>query len=347
MIETHVTNLLLRSEFRSSTGFEILDFLNGIIAPAFLFAAGFGAMMSISRGNGAVLSGRILRRIGWIWILGYFLRLPGYSVPALLSANHTAWAEFFAVDILHCIAAGVLLLRALCLIPVKHPTRTGLHVIVALLIVIVSSSGVLNPLADSMPTAIGAYFSAALSPFPVFPWIAYIFVGAGIANVVLSRSQEEYGALFRSLGRIGIFLVALTVGILYMFLDLIRIPWHVNPLAIALFTGALLAIISIAHKPVSVVGLNHVRRVLLRLSRRSLAVYAIHILILYRIPIGSSTIQELWGTSLTPMGVFVGVAGLSIVMLTITYIGEGRVALMRYMRRHVLRTDKSLGHAAS
>ena len=41
MVETHVVNAFLHYGLRSSLAYKALDFFNGLIAPAFLFIAGF------------------------------------------------------------------------------------------------------------------------------------------------------------------------------------------------------------------------------------------------------------------------------------------------------------------
>ena len=41
MIETHVFNAFLAAQFRDSQWFRNLNFLNGLVAPSFLFVSGF------------------------------------------------------------------------------------------------------------------------------------------------------------------------------------------------------------------------------------------------------------------------------------------------------------------
>jgi hypothetical protein len=40
MIETHVVNTFLSTALRAANWFPILNYLNGLVAPAFLFIAG-------------------------------------------------------------------------------------------------------------------------------------------------------------------------------------------------------------------------------------------------------------------------------------------------------------------
>ena len=46
MIETHIVNALLRNDLRHETAFVILNFINGLVAPTFLFCAGFAFAIS-------------------------------------------------------------------------------------------------------------------------------------------------------------------------------------------------------------------------------------------------------------------------------------------------------------
>ena len=41
MIETHVFNAFLAAQFRDTQWFRNLNFLNGLVAPSFLFVSGF------------------------------------------------------------------------------------------------------------------------------------------------------------------------------------------------------------------------------------------------------------------------------------------------------------------
>jgi uncharacterized membrane protein len=49
MIETHVFNAILLPELKDQTPFKILTFINGLVAPSFLFCAGMALAVTLQR----------------------------------------------------------------------------------------------------------------------------------------------------------------------------------------------------------------------------------------------------------------------------------------------------------
>ena len=84
MIEVHVFNAFLFPELRQSGWFSVLNFINGLVAPSFLFQ---------------------------IIIIGYALHLPFYSLSKTINQSTPQLLEsFLAVDVLQCIGFGLLFL---------------------------------------------------------------------------------------------------------------------------------------------------------------------------------------------------------------------------------------------
>lgn len=84
MIEVHVTNALLAPGFRAGAAFRSLDFLNGLVAPSFLFCAGVAAGIKMHP------LARDVRRSLVLLAFGYLLHLSG--------ALRGDWAGVFQVD---------------------------------------------------------------------------------------------------------------------------------------------------------------------------------------------------------------------------------------------------------
>ena len=49
MIEVHVFNAFLVPTFRDETWFKVLNFINGLVAPSFLFIAGYSFVLIAQR----------------------------------------------------------------------------------------------------------------------------------------------------------------------------------------------------------------------------------------------------------------------------------------------------------
>jgi len=122
MIEVHVFNAFLLPELKLTGWFDILTFVNGLVAPAFLFVSGFAFQVS----SGSKLDDmRKLKSPFWkkLWryfsiiLIGYALHLPYYSLSKVLNKSTPEQLQsFFAVDVLQCIGVGLLVLFALRLI---------------------------------------------------------------------------------------------------------------------------------------------------------------------------------------------------------------------------------------
>ena len=116
MIEVHVFNAFLLPELRQSGWFGVLNFINGLVAPSFLFVSGFafqvssGGKLDEMRKLGKAFWKKIAR-IFQIIIIGYALHLPFYSLSKTINESTPQLLEsFLAVDVLQCIGFGLLFL---------------------------------------------------------------------------------------------------------------------------------------------------------------------------------------------------------------------------------------------
>jgi uncharacterized membrane protein len=197
MIEAHVFNAFMRPELRSEWWFGIMNYINGLIAPAFLFVS--GAVFYIStygktdelRQFGPSFRKKLYRII-LIFLAGYSLHLPFLSLKRMVNeADTPTLMHFYAVDILQCIAAGLLIILILKLI-IKNE-KIFLSVIALFFIAIVSGSFLVwrMDLAEYMPLYIADYLTPRYgSLFPLLPWLAFLFAGVLFANYFIKYKNE-------------------------------------------------------------------------------------------------------------------------------------------------------------
>jgi uncharacterized membrane protein len=189
MIEVHVFNAFLLPGLKQAGWFDVLTFINGLVAPAFLFVSGFAFAVS----SGSKLDDmrkfkfplwKKLWRYFSIILIGYALHLPYQSLSKIIDkATPEQLQSFYAVDVLQCIGAGLIVLLVMRLIirsdKVYHYSLIGLTVIVMSLSPIfwkTDFTSFLHPVFAN-------YFNRMNgSLFPVFPWINFIFVGAIFAK---------------------------------------------------------------------------------------------------------------------------------------------------------------------
>ena len=185
MIETHVLNAFLNTNLRSSLSYKALDFINGLVAPAFLFIAGFAfAIVAVRKWDDYLRLGlpfwRQFRRYLFVGLVGYLLHIPGFSLPRLIAT--VRWNEhnvFWGVDVLQCIAFSLLLM--LLLVPLLRRQKLFFIflALAALALALLTRMVYSLDVAARLPAALTGYLKRVPgSQFPLFPWLAYVWLGA-------------------------------------------------------------------------------------------------------------------------------------------------------------------------
>lgn len=201
MIEVHVFNAFLLPELRQTGWFSVLNFINGLVAPSFLFVSGFAFQVS---SGGKLDEMRKLGKAFWkkigrifqIIIIGYALHLPFFSLSQIVNETTPQLiVSFFAVDILQCIGAGLLFLFLTRLI-IKSDKSYNYFLISSLIVVTLISPIFWNiEFTNYLPLFIANYFNQLHgSLFPIFPWINFLLAGAVFAKHFVDardRNKEE------------------------------------------------------------------------------------------------------------------------------------------------------------
>lgn len=201
MIEVHVFNAFLLPELRQTGWFSVLNFINGLVAPSFLFVSGFAFQVS---SGGKLDEMRKLGKAFWkkigrifqIIIIGYALHLPFYSLSKIISKSTPQILEsFFAVDVLQCIGFGLLFLFLTRLL-IKSDKSYHYFLIVSLIIVTLISPVLWKiEFANYLPIIIANYFNRLNgSLFPIFPWLNFLLAGGIYAKYFVdarNRNKEE------------------------------------------------------------------------------------------------------------------------------------------------------------
>ena len=196
MIEVHMVNSLLNPAYRGSSWFPVLDFVNGLVAPTFLFVSGAVFAFVSERKRPSFLNfgpefWKQVTRIVFILFLGYTLRLPYFSWRNLSRARPERLAQLWRVDVLQCIAVGLTLLFLLCLL-----LRSGRNYRRALA-VLGFMTLLISPWAWSvngpylLPLPLAGYLNPQRgSLFHLFPWMAFMFFG-GLFGALLGEARRE------------------------------------------------------------------------------------------------------------------------------------------------------------
>jgi len=197
MIETHIVNAYLRPELRHEPFFFWLTFVNGLVAPSFLFASGFSAFLQASRNwQDSLRLGPAfwvrMRRLGFILLVAYYTHLRGFKFSKYLENEPGIWMETFQVDILQCIVASLLALHVLILL-MRTPERFALGAGLLTAAVMLATPWVwARDVAGRIPVALALWVSPhGVSYFPLFPWFSFVAAGAAGAHLFRRAVQER------------------------------------------------------------------------------------------------------------------------------------------------------------
>jgi uncharacterized membrane protein len=323
MVETHVVNALLQDSLRQNFAFNVLDFLNGFVAPSFLFVAGFSFTLALNRKGDAYRRfspelWRHMRRLIFIWVTGYLMHVPYFS---LLKTVHGSTPEdmtaFFAIDILQCIATTLILVHVIRVI-VKND-RTFNAIIWGLFwffIIAAPVIGFFDP-SQTMPKFFGQYFNRLHgSLFPLFPWSSFLIAGIIASQKITFEKGSRFGEKLLPISA-----VLVAVGIVLVFAHKIFLPqinlYDYAPGWFLLRLGALLCILKgiIWYEGKRNVGWSAVKI----FGRESFLVYVAHILFVYGSSAKNLSLAESIGRTLDYLQCFVIFAGLTISMFFLAY----------------------------
>jgi len=279
MIQCHAMNKWLLHGLRGSEGFRRLDFVDGLVAPSFLFAAGFS--LALVQLRGGVTPERVRKsaqRLGEVLVVAMALTAIWFPV-----FREPRW--LLRLDILHCLGLtllGVLgVLWGLARAPrLLVPAFAGLG----------AAAFVAAPLCEHAPGWLSHFVSTKLgqpstpseSIFPLLPWAGHVLLGAAAGTVAARHGRVALASWLVAQALVG--------SALWWNADAVTalVPphdrwvngaaWHGNKFAWV--TGMALVLLALERVVQGEPG--PLRRGLERLGTSSLSAYAVHQLALSR-----------------------------------------------------------------
>ena len=305
MIEVHVFNAFLLPELKQAGWFDILNFINGLVAPAFLFVSGFAFEVS----SGSKLDNmRKFKLSFWkkLWryfsiiLIGYALHLPFYSLYKILNkATPSQLQDFFAVDVLQCIGVGLLVLFALRLIIRSDKVYHCSVISLAIIVMVLSPFFWKTDFTTFLHPAFANYLNRLNgSLFPAFPWISFILAGAIFAKYFLASVREKKEEKFI----IGITIAGIIMLLAGHFFYSGLFPKNItsiipNPVFFIERLGYILVLASLCWY------FNKWKKVhrsfVLDASRESLLIYWLHLITIYGMFWGGKSLANLIGPTLS------------------------------------------------
>jgi uncharacterized membrane protein len=189
MLYGHTASALLAPRYQTGRWFDIWQFQRGLTSSLFLLLGGFAFSIATSRRwashvrwSPAML--KRIRRFALFVLLGYALHLPASRLVELWSVDAERWRVFVAVDVLQLI--GVTFIGIQLLVLVTRSRRAFMFLTLALAAFAVFVTPLVWKIEWSrvLPAAMAAYLSPVSgSQFPLFPWMGFILLGAGLGQL--------------------------------------------------------------------------------------------------------------------------------------------------------------------
>ena len=303
MLETHVMNVFLDSAYDHAGWRHQLSFYNGLLAPAFLWIAGYIQGLSIRKAQSAgkpVITSARLRRLGLVALIGYFLHVPWHLWGAG-TFSPESWRIAMQADILQCMAVSLTLL----LLAGKAGSRWFDLVTLVLVGFFVFAAPAAQYWHTGLPF-LDPFINHDLgSLFPLFPWVGFCAAGS-----LASRWEISWRTVLPvALGLIALATIFKPTGYSYVhpsfFVE--RLGW----------LGLLITLIWVVSQRFAPAWLQLA-------GRESLCIYVSHLLLLYSFPYQGTTLNLAVGPTLSiPMtvGIFLLIL---LLCLGIAWLNEKR-----------------------
>jgi uncharacterized membrane protein len=290
MVHGHTVDVLLSYDYRmpNSVGFNTWLFFRGLTAPLFLFASGFVYGVRFRRTESPekfnLISRKTIRRAVLIILVGYLMKSPTPSPFHWTHVTYQMIQLFFAIDILQLIGASLLILLSIETLARKFKFNAIRSLLmISFLFLMFHPIVKLVDWEHWLPLSLSSWFSQATgSLFPLFPWGAYLFLGAVVGiylqrknyftdPLTLSKVQLKFGMIF--------VIGALVLNAFELIIFNNTTFWTISPNLVyarfgtVLIFGSLFALISISIK--------HIPQFLKNASKNSLEIYVVHVMLLY------------------------------------------------------------------
>ncbi len=220
MIQTHALSLLLPG-LRSGPRFQTLQWIDGLVAPSFIFAAGFA--MALTQVRAAAAPGA-----RWPRIRKTLRRL--FEVFAVATLMAWMWFPIFRepkwllrIDILMCI-----FLSLLVALPILAALATRPRALSWVALGLAALVFGIAPLGEHLTGFFGHLLTHKTdSPFALLPWAGYVYLGAAVGAATAAG-----GVRAAALWLLGILVAGLAIGYWTPFFEALYGPhdfWVTNP----------------------------------------------------------------------------------------------------------------------
>jgi len=305
MLYGHTVSALLAPRYQSGTWFDIWVFQRGLTSSLFLLLSGFAFSIATGRhwsahGQFSPTVFRRARRFALFALLGYALHFPVERFALLATATPEQWRSFLAVDVLQLIGVTFIGVQALLLATRSRHVFGGAAFALAVAVVLGTPLSWSVDWTRVLPLWMAAYLAPSTgSQFPLFPWSAYVLVGAALGQLY-SRWGAARLATYATVALLipGAAMVALAFAIGALPGSLVGPgAWDWVPTQVSLRMGASLILLAVtARASQAVARLPHVFGAV---AQETLLIYFVHLCIVYG-SVWNRGLSQAFGPTLGP-----------------------------------------------
>ena len=300
MFQTHCYNSWLSPEARKSALYAWSQLLGTLPAPLFIFLAGVSSAMVTQRlrEKGVArntIAKTTIRRGAEIYGLGLLFRGQEF----LLGYPYSPWTDLLRVDVLNILGLSMMLMGVLCRATASGTLEKSRRNAIASGLVAATVVSLATPWLWTtyrprwLPWPLESYINgvhtyAQPQPwlFPVFPWVAFAFVGLSLGFLIFSDFAKKNQAwFFAAVGAAGVIAcgssLLLDAAPARLYAAAIYDYWHTSPEFFLMRCGILLVVLSLVYAwcrwGLAQKGFSPV----IQLGNTSLLVYWVHIEFVY------------------------------------------------------------------
>ena len=301
MLYGHTVSALLHPRYQTGTWFDLWVFQRGLTSTLFLLLSGFAFSIATGRHwtshaqwSPAVL--RRIRRFSLFILLGYALHLPVARFADLAATTPERWRSFLAVDVLQLIGLTFIGVQILVMLTRSRRVFGWTALAIAVVAILLTPWFWRVDWTSRLPLSIAAYLTpSAGSQFPLFPWSAYVLLGAALGQWYLRWGTARLD-WYANVALFAPGLALVTVAFLVDWL-LGAGAWESIPNQVALRMGSSLMLLAlIARASQRITRLPHVFGAV---AQETLLIYFVHLCIVYG-SIWNRGLAQIYGPTLGP-----------------------------------------------
>src|SRR6202049_3799769 len=300
MFQAHCYNSWLNADARQTEFYRYSQALATLPAPLFILLAGVSSAMVTQRlrekgvARNAIARTTILRGAE-IFGLGLLFRVQ----ELVLGYPNSPWTDLLRVDVLNILGLSMILTAVLCWLTASSTVEQSRDRAIVWSLLAASVIPIVTPWLwtthrprwlpwplESYVNGVHIYAQPQPWLFPVFPWVAFAFVGLALGFLLSSRfAKERESWFFAAVGSVGI--IACLLSLLFdaapvrLYSAAIYDYWHTSPNFFLIRCGILLVLVFLAYAWCRWGWAQRGFSPIIQLGKTSLLVYWVHIEFVY------------------------------------------------------------------